>query len=467
LWFHWQLHSQSLHGSRFLLQDHDELDFHSEMEKFRSTNLQNYNFLGGHVKALWREYYLSKNERLLPSILKNLREETDLKKAIKELKTLKIKDPRTLRIAVSVSQRIQGPSASKQLLKDFIRNGHFGDTFEEKMQQFRLNSHALNLEDVNKIYEELRTNRTSQMNQPWGDFAFICVKETFIENLKQFKTDAPEVYLRPFIQASMAMGYLARADVAHLPSNRKVELTITWELLKPLIPLLEDPNNVHIWNAFLSYYILQRDIPMLKRFIFAADLSKLPVEVLMNCLKATSLTDDAERADEILACLKKSKVPVDDSLVLVSHGARDFKKAWDLFNQLPNKKPKDYFRMALAMRVARRPFEERREFIRFMTEKKIVNLRVYFDLLHDYYKPTAEGKTADFLKEILAEITAANLHETFKPDHIGIILNVCYQTNENEIYQQYYEKLVQMDPQDSTVIRWKQFHETRKKENQK
>jgi len=361
-----------------------------------------------------------------------------LEKVIEEIRTQRIKEKKILSLAVSVAETLRGDSFAKQLMKEFIFNGHYGESFEEKLKYFNSKSYCVESMDVKRIYNELKTNEKLRTESAWANFASLCVRKNLKDDLKVFQEEFKDAFELPLVRAMMAKAYM---------SDQKTDLAVLWPLLEPLEKMLDDPKNTVIWNTFISYYMATKDDQKIQWLLSKADYSKFSEGMLFNALKAAAALGDVKKAEEIFSLMKRTNDPECDALLIkVRAIAGDFRRAFELLNKLPNSTEADYSRVASWMQTKKQPIEDRREFIRLMKEKGIHSVEPYLGLLADYYAPSTSERSSAFLKEILSEMESVGLTKRFEPKHFGSILNFCAQANDMELYTQYYNELNQKFP---------------------
>jgi hypothetical protein len=382
--------------------------------------------------SLWEKYALSMNSRILVPLLSlcgRTKNKEELKKAVEKIKRDKIKDRNVLGLAVKVTSQLHGVRAGERLIREFIIHDHYGRNFEETLYRAGLKSHCLNTGDIESFYKKLKSNPKLQTDRAWGYFALLCVncQGRF---LNRFREDFKDAFELPLVQAMMAKAYLLK--------QHKIELIRPH--LEPLEKLLDKPTKIDplILGVFLSYYMATKN-DKLGDLLSKLDLFKLPQKLLPEALKAASVLGDVEKAEKIYAMLKDKSPKFFDFRIRAYIKSGDAKKAIELFNSLPNKTRENYKFMTTTLRALRRPFQERKNFLRQSIENGYGSVASYIELIADYLHGIPEEDSA-LLREMLPEIEQLGVIHQLKEKNFERILNFCFIAKDRDLYAYYYEK---------------------------
>lgn len=398
------------------------------------------------LSELWQKYSFQKSPKLLAPLLARIREMNDaseLQKVLREIRQQKVNDPNILQLAVGVTARFEGDATASKLMKELISDGHFGTSFEEKLKFFDLKDYCVSAKDVQDLFTQLKETKSLQTEANWAHFASLCVKKNLNEELQSFREGFSKALDLPLVRATMAKAYMS-----HRTSDS--DLSQVQQLLEPLKKTLQDPQDIFLWNIFLSYYMAAKDEANLRRVLLSkTDLSKFTPKVLHNSLRAAAILGDAQKAEELFAALvtkggEGSLRPIDRFLLLSAQAVTgNLTRVRELLNDLPLSPVFNFEDVAASLRTKKLPLKTRRQFLALLKEKRIGYLRPYLSLLQDHYTQPQARNSASFLKEILAEMEDLKLDKYLQPRDYRTLLHICSLTNEKDLHSKYSKKLAE------------------------
>jgi tetratricopeptide (TPR) repeat protein len=413
---------------------------------------------------LWSKYSRIQNPRTLLPILglaRKTKNDGELEKVIQEIRKKKLQSTQVLDLAVSVASHLRGVPFANQLAKEFVVNGHYGETLEDKLQ-LCLKAWNVKSEEVKKFYNELKANPKLQTKIALAAFAGLCVKNHLDEDLQLFQKELQKAFEIPLVRTMMAKYYM-------LQNNFEA----AGQMLEPLERLLNDPVPDHfIWHQMSLYFRLTKNYPKLTEMLSKLDLPKQNQETLRSAARVASFLNDKETAKKISILLGRKRISqkqkpyameASPTEAFDANSNSKYERAKQRFDSLQTKTAKDYLIMFRAMSFANRPFDERREFLRLMKQQGIKNYNPYFKFLSDYYEHSAGEKNSALLKDLLVELTEMGIVARFKPKHLGIILNYCILTKDKGLFYYYFNMLKKMNPKDELVQEWIRYQQTLEK----
>jgi pentatricopeptide repeat protein len=376
---------------------------------------------------LWQKYDLTQNPRKLIAIVERAQQENNLiefDEVLREIRVRQLTEIKTLSKVVIVASKLRGPKAGLNLMREFVFNGHFGKSFEEKIRTCATKSHIIFKEDVRKIYKEIQESEDLQTEYILAHYAALCVRKYLHKELKQFESDFKEISERPFVRAMTARALL----------QVKADLDLVWTYLQPLeeTKLIEQKLNQFIWATFLSYYNARNEKSKLKGLLSRMNVHTLPQGMLHTALVAASKLGDVKKAEEVFFLMGPKAPRSYGTLIRTYAMAGDYYKAKRLFNSIHNKNEVDYSEMYTTLKRIQRPLRERKNFLLAMTEKGYFQSSHYVDLLLDYY--SEPGKTSHFLKSVLIDLERVS-KKKWSRNLFRVIKKICIDTKDSDLWK--------------------------------